>query len=151
MFPNSRTGSAAAGASTKENPRRQFATGIAGLAVIVRGSSRRIMIMRFRPANIRLINRRSNLPQLLLALSSRNNDKNNPTDSAELTRSLHIRAMHVSRTAPSGNALWRLCIKWRRLDPRTHSGDVESHGIRGGFVIWWAVNRCRRPPIFRTA
>jgi hypothetical protein len=55
------------------------------------------MIMRFRPANIRLINRRSNLPWLLLALSSINgksndNDKNNPTDSQELTGSLHIRA-----------------------------------------------------------
>lgn len=54
------------------------------------------MIMRFRPANIRLINRRSNLPRLLLALSSgksKNNDnnKNNPIDSAELTGSLHIR------------------------------------------------------------
>jgi hypothetical protein len=55
------------------------------------------MIMRFRPANIRLINRRSNLPRLLLALSSgksknNDNDKNNPIDSAELTRSLHIQA-----------------------------------------------------------
>jgi hypothetical protein len=54
------------------------------------------MIMRFRPANIRLINRRSNL-SWLLALSSINgknndNDKNNPTDSQELTGSLHIRA-----------------------------------------------------------
>jgi len=55
--------------------------------------------MRFRPANIRLINRRSNLPRLLLALSSQNgkdnnnnNDKNNPTDEQELTGSLHIRA-----------------------------------------------------------
>ena len=39
------------------------------------------MIMRFRPANIRLINRRLKLPRLLLALSSKNNgnDKNNPT------------------------------------------------------------------------
>jgi hypothetical protein len=37
-----------------------YATGSAGLALTVRGSSRRIMIMRFRPANIRLINRRSN-------------------------------------------------------------------------------------------
>ncbi len=40
--------------------------------------------MRFRPANIRLINRRSKLPRLLLALSSgkdkgNDNDKNNPT------------------------------------------------------------------------
>jgi hypothetical protein len=43
-----------------------YATGPAGLATLVRGSSRRITIMRFRPANIRLINRRSNLPRLLL-------------------------------------------------------------------------------------
>ena len=48
--------------------------------------------MRFRPANIRLINRRSNLPRLLLALSLKNdksncNDQNNPTDSQELTGS----------------------------------------------------------------
>jgi hypothetical protein len=40
--------------------------------------------MRFRPANIRLINRRSKLPRLLLALSSGKDkgndyDKNNPT------------------------------------------------------------------------
>ncbi|MGB7547324.1 MAG: hypothetical protein WBM14_06220, partial [Terracidiphilus sp.] len=51
--------------------------------------------MRFRPANIRLINRRSNLPRLLLALSSKNNksnDKNNTTDVQRLTGSLHIRA-----------------------------------------------------------
>jgi hypothetical protein len=53
--------------------------------------------MRFRPANIRLINRRQNLPRLLLALSlnngkSKKNDKNNPIDVRELTGSLHIRA-----------------------------------------------------------
>ncbi len=46
--------------------------------------------MRFRPANIRLINRRSILPRLLLALSSKeetnnDNDKNNPTDVQWLT------------------------------------------------------------------
>jgi hypothetical protein len=70
-----------------------YATGSTELALTVRGSSRRIMIMRFQPANIRLINRRSNLPRLLLALSSGNdNYKSNPTDLAELTRSLHIRA-----------------------------------------------------------
>jgi hypothetical protein len=46
-----------------------YATGSTGLAITVRGSSRRIMIMRFRPANIRLINRRSKLLRLLLALS----------------------------------------------------------------------------------
>ena len=68
-----------------------------GLAITVRGSSRRIMIMRFRPANIRLINRRLKLPRLLLALSSRkrkDNYKNTPTDLAVLTASLHIRPMH---------------------------------------------------------
>ena len=73
-----------------------YATGSTGLAITVRGSSRRIMIMRFRPANIRLINRRSILPRLLLALSSKDetnndNDKNNPTDVQRLTGSLHIR------------------------------------------------------------
>jgi hypothetical protein len=54
------------------------------------------MIMRFRPANIRLINRRSILPRLLLALSSKeetnnDNNKNNPTDVQRFTGSLHIR------------------------------------------------------------
>ena len=37
--------------------------------------------MRFRPANISLINRRHYLPRLLLTLSSKYNDKNNPNDS----------------------------------------------------------------------
>jgi hypothetical protein len=71
MHFNSRTRSAAAGASTKENPRPEICDRpLAGLAVVVRGSSRRIMIMRFRPANISLINRRHYLPRLLLTLSS---------------------------------------------------------------------------------
>jgi hypothetical protein len=48
------------------------------------------MIMRLRLANIRLINRRSLLPRLLLALPSKNgksnnNDKNNFTDAQGLT------------------------------------------------------------------
>ena len=75
-----------------------YATGSAGLATLVRGNSRRIMIVRFRPANIRLINRRSKLPRLLLALPSENgknnsNDKDNPIDAQALTGSLHIRAI----------------------------------------------------------
>jgi hypothetical protein len=48
------------------------------------------MIMRLRHANIRLINRRSKLLWLLLALSSKNG-KNNPIDVQALTGSLHIR------------------------------------------------------------
>jgi hypothetical protein len=82
-------------ASTKENPRLPYATGSTGLALTVRGSSRRIMIMRFRPANIRLINRRSKLLRLLLALSSGKEERKLPKQShglAQLTRSLHIRA-----------------------------------------------------------
>ena len=54
--------------------------------------------MRFRPANIRLINRRSNLPRLLLALSSLNgksNDKKQHHECAGVDRSLHIRAYGV--------------------------------------------------------
>src|SRR5277367_7028093 len=99
---------AAAGASTKENPRLPYAIGSTGLAITVRGSSRRIMIMRFRPANIRLINRRLNLPRLLLALSSgkdenNDNDKNNPTDSQRLTWSLHIRPTHPSSRVVTAN------------------------------------------------
>jgi hypothetical protein len=45
----------------KENPRRFYAVGLrTEPAPIVRGSSRRITIMRFRPANIRVISRRKN-------------------------------------------------------------------------------------------
>jgi hypothetical protein len=56
--------------------------------------------MRFRPANIRLINRRSKLPRLLLALPSKNgksnnNSKNKPIDVQALTGSLHIRIVGV--------------------------------------------------------
>jgi hypothetical protein len=68
----------------KENPRESYATGSAGLATLVRGSSRRIKIIRFRPANITLINRRQNLPRLLLALSLKDH-KNNPIAVQKLT------------------------------------------------------------------
>ena len=44
----------------KENPRWYYAAGFrTEPARLVRGSSRRITIMRFRPANIRVINRRN--------------------------------------------------------------------------------------------
>jgi hypothetical protein len=44
----------------KENPRKLYAVGLrTEPASLVRGSSRRITIMRFRPANIRVINRRN--------------------------------------------------------------------------------------------
>ena len=45
----------------KENPREYYAVGLRiEPARLVRGSSRRITIMRLRPANIRVINRREN-------------------------------------------------------------------------------------------
>ena len=73
--------------------------------------------MRFRPANIRLINRRSNLPRLLLALSSgksknNDNDKNNPIDSAGLTGSLHIRSMRSTPVRPSANPVGLSNFPW---------------------------------------
>jgi hypothetical protein len=44
----------------KENPRKLYAGGLrTEPAPLVRGSSRRITIMRFRPANIRVINPRN--------------------------------------------------------------------------------------------
>ena len=44
----------------KENPRKFYAVGLlTEPALLVRGSSRRITIMRLRPANIRVINRRN--------------------------------------------------------------------------------------------
>jgi hypothetical protein len=71
------------------------------------------MIMRFRPANIRLINRRLKLPRLLLALSSRkrkDNYKNIPTDFAVLTGSLHIgggiRESGLNQWQLTRDALW---------------------------------------------
>ena len=49
------------GVHGKENPRRFYAVSLrTEPAPIVRGSSRRITIMRFRPADIRVINRRQN-------------------------------------------------------------------------------------------
>jgi hypothetical protein len=53
-------------------------------------SSRRIMTMRFRPANISLINRRHYLPRLLLTLPSKYKNKNHPTHVQLLTGSHHI-------------------------------------------------------------
>ncbi len=45
----------------KENPRKLYVEGLRTEPTsLVRGSSRRITIMRFRPANIRVINRREN-------------------------------------------------------------------------------------------
>jgi hypothetical protein len=59
--------------------------------------------MRFRPANISLINRRHYLPRLLLILFSKDNSKNNPNDLQILTgHTISGRMAHIS---PSDLAL----------------------------------------------
>ena len=82
--------------------------------------------MRFRPANIRLINRRQNPPRLLLALSLKNNksednDKNSPIDVQKLTRhSISV----LSR--------WLGVVDGQRLDRALCGRELEAdftHGI----------------------
>jgi hypothetical protein len=65
----------------KENPRKLYAVGLrTEPAPLVRGSSRRITIMRFRPANIRVINRRnSRLDRDLRCLLKEREKKENRT------------------------------------------------------------------------
>ncbi len=97
------------------------------------------MIMRFRPANIRLINRRSNLLRLLLALSSGNNksnDKKQTHRSRRLTRSLHIRPMH----SPSREADADYFRKVRLSGQKTSECTYEWHtrytsGMRTSFEL----------------
>jgi hypothetical protein len=87
--------------------------------------------MRFRPANIRLINRRSIQPRLLLALSSKdekskNNNKNNPTDLQRLTgHSISGNSRFRRRDGgPSLNIFFVYTHATLSLD--THRGTVGS-------------------------
>ena len=80
--------------------------------MLVRGSSRRIMIMRFRPANISLINRRHYLPRLLLIQSSK----------GQIQKS-HQRFEDVDRGTPYHF--------WIGGDsPRIGAGDINRSGDR---------------------
>jgi len=78
----------------KENPRKHYAVGLrTEPAHLVRGSSRRITIMRFRPANIRVINRRnSRLDRDLRCLLRKDGKKirKKKKQKRYLTRSFHI-------------------------------------------------------------
>ena len=80
----------------KENPRNLYAVGLrTEPAQLVRGSSRRITIMRFRPANIRVINRRNSrldrdLRCLLRKGGKKNENKEEGKNEKYLTRSFHI-------------------------------------------------------------
>jgi hypothetical protein len=79
------------GVHGKENPRPNYAVGLRiEPAPLVRGSSRRITIMRFRPANIRVINRRENLPRPRLALPSKSEKKKEEKQLLVVYGSFHI-------------------------------------------------------------
>jgi hypothetical protein len=102
------------------------------------------MIMRSRPANIRLINRRSRLLRLLLALSSGNeneNYQNNSTDLAQLTRSLHIRPESLvdCRNSPNNGGL-DLHESAFRSNQSPQSGPTMSVGAPSSFC----QNECDR-------
>ena len=61
--------------------------------------------MRFRPANISLINRRHYLPRLLLTLSLKDKNKSHPTDLQLLTGSHHITSASATiRPEPRNSA-----------------------------------------------
>ena len=68
----------------KENPRNLYAVGLrTEPAQLVRGSSRRITIMRFRPANIRVINRRNSRLDRHLRCLLRNGRKKKENEGPE--------------------------------------------------------------------
>jgi hypothetical protein len=78
----------------KENPRWFYAVGLrTEPASIVRGSSRRITIMRFRPANIRVINRRENYLDHDLRCLPNREKKEEEKQLLVVDRSFHIRTM----------------------------------------------------------
>ena len=119
------------------------------LAFIVRGSSRRIMTMRFRPANISLINRRHYLPRLLLTLSLKYENKNHPTDLQLLTGSHHIReglstTRELARIEPrnygrnlAGRTSKILCNGTYSPNPVSQMASADTRGRRWiGSSIW---------------
>ena len=64
----------------KENPRKHYVEGLRTEPTsLVRGSSRRITIMRFRPANIRVINRRENSSTATPTASQEGKEKSRKT------------------------------------------------------------------------
>jgi hypothetical protein len=82
----------------KENPRKHYVEGLRTEPTsLVRGSSRRITIMRFRPANIRVINRRENhLDHDLRCLVKRKKRKKKQL--LLVDRSFHISALPDARS-----------------------------------------------------
>src|SRR6516225_9353306 len=95
----------------KENPRKHYAVGLrTEPAHLVRGSSRRITIMRFRPANIRVINRRNSrldrdLRCLLRKDGKKKENKEEEKTKRYLTRSFHISVLPSPRPSIIGSCL----------------------------------------------
>jgi hypothetical protein len=86
----------------KENPRKFYAVGLrTEPALIVRGSSRRITIMRLRPANIRVINRRENHLDHDLRCLLRAGEKKEEKQLLVVDRSFHIRTYRALGSEPS--------------------------------------------------
>jgi hypothetical protein len=102
----------------KENPRKLYAVGLrTEPAPLVRGSSRRITIMRFRPANIRVINRRnSRLDRDSRCFPRRKKGKNKKV----LDWSFHISTLPDARShrgVSGGEELLARPVKPRRWPP----------------------------------
>src|SRR6185503_1583 len=97
------------GAPEMENPRGHYAASLrARPAPVVRGSSRRIMIMRYRPANIRVINRRDrHLDRLRCCVST---EKEHMEESANLTRSFHISVRLQPDLSHGRNNAWKFAV-----------------------------------------
>jgi hypothetical protein len=123
----------------KENPRRFYAVGLrTEPAPIVRGSSRRITIMRFRPANIRVINRRKNYfdyhPRCLPRVRKRKKKQLLVVD-----RSFHIRTM-VGTAQP-------VCLSASGTDRRRCDGNMnlrkrKTHRVSLHYWGWTASTMC---------
>jgi hypothetical protein len=94
----------------KENPRKRYVEGLRTEPTsLVRGSSRRITIMRLRPANIRVINRRENhLDHDLRCLLKGKRKRRKQL--LVVDRSLHISALSEARFQEelrTGTMVWR--------------------------------------------
>src|SRR5262249_10742339 len=82
-----------------ENPRLTYAASLrARPALLVRGSSRRITIMRLRPANIRVINRRNSRLDRHLRCLLRKGRKKKENEEAKKRKRYLTRSFHISFT-----------------------------------------------------
>jgi len=82
----------------KENPRKLYVEGLRTEPTsLVRGSSRRITIMRLRPANIRVINRRENPSRPRSTLPPKKGKEEKRKQLLVVDRSFHIRVMKTVR------------------------------------------------------